>query len=204
MKQTVVIHSGYYEMLTLSSILNHVDSKVNLFTSLNEFYESGIGMSVDCIIIEINNNVENFNSVIKFIRRMDFLYKPPRVIVITKIEQYDRLTRLVEENIDMLISEQEELTVLRKMLITGVVDLNYQMTISPYLNRKKNEVFHPARMCLTSMEREVLCEIKSMKTNSGVAQKMGKSSKTISTHKRNAMKKLGLKNSIDLYKYLMQ
>lgn len=172
--------------------------------SLNEFYNSGVGMGVDSIILEVKDSPENFNAVMKFIRRMDFLYTPPRLIVVTKIEQTDKLALLTEEGIDMLISEQEALPVLRKMLITGAADLNYQMAISPYLQQKQMASVQSAQQCLTATEWEVLNEIKTMKTNASVAEKMGKSSKTISTHKRNAMKKLGLKNSIELYKYLIQ
>ena len=204
MKHTVIIHSGYYERLTIASVLNHLDLKILPYTSLTEFYNSGTGMGVDSIIIEITETTANFNTVMKFIRRMDFLYNPPRVIVITKIEQNDKLSQLAAENIDMLISEQEELSVLRKMLITGASDLNYQMSVSPYLQHKRSESVKSLQKCLTAMECEVLQEIKTMKTNDNVAKKLGKSSKTISTHKRNAMKKLGLKNSIELYKYLMQ
>jgi len=204
MKQTVIIHSGYYERLAISAVLNQLDLKTHAFSSLVEFYNSGIGTGIDSIILEVQDTSDDFNAVMKFIRRMNFLYIPPRVIVVTKIEQNDKLAQLSDENIDMLISEQEEISVLRKMLITGASDLNYQRALSPYFQQKRATSAQSSQKFLTATEWEVLMAIKTMKTNSNVAQKLGRSCKTISTHKRNAMKKLGLKNSIELYKYLMQ
>lgn len=204
MKQTVIIHSGFYERLTITSVLNQLDLKTHSFSSLTEFYNSGIGTGVDSIIIEAQDASDSFNAVIKFIRRMNFLYIQPRVIVITKIEKSDKISELAEEGVDMLISEQEEISVFRKMLITGASDLSYQQALSPYFQQKKTTSAQFSHKCLTATEWEVLMEIKTMKNNTDVALKLGRSCKTISTHKRNAMKKLGLRNSIELYKYLMQ
>lgn len=204
MKQTVIIHSGFYERLTITSVLNQLDLKTHSFSSLTEFYNSGIGTGIDSIIIEAQDVSDSFNAVIKFIRRMNFLYIQPRVIVVTKIEKSDKISELAKEGVDMLISEQEEISVFRKMLITGASDLSYQQALSPYFQQKTTMSAQFSQKCLTATEWEVLMEIKTMKNNTDVALKLGRSCKTISTHKRNAMKKLGLRNSIELYKYLMQ
>ncbi len=204
MKDTVIIHSGHYEMLAISHILKEAKVKPRSYSSLTEFFRSGPGMSVGFIILEVKEESSNFDAAIKFLRRLSFYYTPPQIIVMTKIEKVEKLSLLAELQVDMLISEQEDFSILRKMLITGVTDLNYHMAVSPFLKQKDNDFTRAAKKHLTEMEWQVLSAIQQMKSNATIACKLGRSVKTVSTHKRNAMKKLGLKNSIELYKYLMQ
>lgn len=57
---------------------------------------------------------------------------------------------------------------------------------------------------LSLREREVFCCMKLRMTDNEIAGKLSLSKKTISGHRRNILSKLGIKNKIKLYKFLME
>lgn len=56
---------------------------------------------------------------------------------------------------------------------------------------------------LSKREIEVLIRLRLGLSLTAIAKNLGLSIKTVSTHKRNAMRKIGLSKDIDLYKWLL-
>jgi two-component system, LuxR family, response regulator FixJ len=61
----------------------------------------------------------------------------------------------------------------------------------------------PGRDCLTRREIEVLAQIAAGATNKAAAEALGISSRTIETHRWHIMKKLGVKNAVELVRMIL-
>jgi DNA-binding CsgD family transcriptional regulator len=72
----------------------------------------------------------------------------------------------------------------------------------PETQLSEQEVF--LREPLTLREHEVLCHLKQGKTHAGAANCMGIKVKTISSHKRAAMKKLNFRRTNELFHWMLQ
>lgn len=55
---------------------------------------------------------------------------------------------------------------------------------------------------LTLREQQIACLIAACKTNQDIAQEIGCSVKTYDTHRAHILKKLGLKNSVDIARWV--
>ncbi|WP_336804102.1 helix-turn-helix transcriptional regulator [Erwinia aphidicola] len=56
---------------------------------------------------------------------------------------------------------------------------------------------------LTSREKQVLLSLLIEMTQAEIASSLGITIKTVSCHKRNAMRKIGVKNTVQLHKWLV-
>ncbi len=70
--------------------------------------------------------------------------------------------------------------------------------------RSMNEYNVGARSALTPKEREVLQMVAEGKTTRQISQKLNVSAKTVDSHRRQIMTKLGIKNVADLTKYAIR
>ncbi|EGS1685937.1 helix-turn-helix transcriptional regulator [Enterobacter cloacae] len=106
------------------------------------------------------------------------------------------LYRNLEKN-DVFYRHQPVNTLLQ--LIENKIFSSQQL---PETHQSEQEVF--LREPLTLREHEVLCHLKQGKTHAGAANCLGIKVKTISSHKRAAMKKLNFRRTNELFHWMLQ
>lgn len=79
-----------------------------------------------------------------------------------------------------------------------------EVVVKGFVRRLGEETGTPPASVLTPREREVLQLLVEGHTVKAIAQRIHLGVKTVETHRRNIMEKLGLKNMVDLIKYAMR
>jgi len=79
-----------------------------------------------------------------------------------------------------------------------------EVVVRGFVRRLGEETGTPPASVLTPREREVLQLLVEGHTVKAIAQRIHLGVKTVETHRRNIMEKLGLKNMVDLIKYAMR
>jgi len=101
-----------------------------------------------------------------------------------------------------LLCMDERLLELRELIKRSMKSQRYISAHFLRLKEQKNNIYDG--MFFTDAERKVLSGLKSGKTGIELSREMFRSQKTISTHKRKIMVKLGVKNDLELRKAIQK
>jgi len=85
-------------------------------------------------------------------------------------------------------------------LSQSVMHLLTQNMVKPILHSS----YHSSKTSLTEREEEILHMIADEYSNQEIAEQLFISPKTVETHRKNLMKKIGARNSLGIYKYALK
>ncbi|GAB3515509.1 response regulator [Emticicia fontis] len=133
-------------------------------------------------------------------------YPSQKILMLTLEEHPDYIREAINAGVDGYVLKSDDMQKLRlavdelmklgEYFSPAVTRILLQM---PNKNRKElDEVLPPAYYQLTLREKEVLSLIAKAETNLAIMQKMNILPSTLSTHKQNLMKKIGVNNEVGL------
>ncbi|CAH2786264.1 MAG: Response regulator containing a CheY-like receiver domain and an HTH DNA-binding domain [uncultured Caballeronia sp.] len=159
----------------------------------------------DVVISDIGmRGINGENNVIAFLKRFLRQMERPRVIIVTMIAQSQMLTGLLELGVDGLIDKRDCMEALNQAVIEVMDGVRFVSKHAGTL--LGNELVHANGRAgvLSAREWEVFQLYASGLSLISIAQRLGRSVKTIGTQRRNAMRKLGLRTELELLDYLRQ
>ena len=128
-----------------------------------------------------------------------------KIIAVTMLNDYNTIKKALRSGIDGYVVKNLGISELKNAIETV---MKGQIYISPEISnilalgvagRKPNQLYIPA---LTRREKEIIELIVNGLTNDAIAEKLFLSPLTVSTHRKNVLSKLNLKNTAMLVKYV--
>ena len=168
------------------------------FLLIDEFLDYIKEMTVDVVLMEMNLPEKN---IIETIYKIKILLPEVFILIYTSLPEEKYKISILKAGASGYISKKVSQKILTKV-IEKVVKLEYFITsnFDEQLNRNFNLSFSKKRHSfLSSRELEVLNKIINGKRNFEISQDLGISQKTVNTYKSRLMKKLQVKNDIDLF-----
>jgi len=191
----------------LLDFVNVVDSSEQLFNSLET-------QNVEFLIMDLNLSDKDGLDIIPAIRS---LYKDLRIAVITSYGDYKFVKDALMKGANgyMLKSNNKD------DLVTCISNVfNDETYIGPGLhitppkdmlafrtNGAKSSIYEDRFMIrrkLTNREQEVLTLIAQAKNNREIAEELFISDQTVGVHRKNIMRKLGVRNTVNLIKFALE
>jgi two-component system capsular synthesis response regulator RcsB len=144
------------------------------------------------------------SNAIAFLRRFLKQIPRPRLIVVTMIAQPQMLVGLLEIGVDGLVDKRDCMETLNQAVIDVMDGRRFvSKHAGALLGNELADI--PGRAgVLSAREWEVFQLYAGGLSIISIAQRLGRSGKTIGTQRRNAMRKLGLRNEAELLDYLRQ
>ncbi|KND60525.1 Two-component response regulator [Candidatus Burkholderia verschuerenii] len=159
----------------------------------------------DYIFTDIGmRGIDGESNAIAFLRRLSWYSRRPKIVAVTIISQGQMLAGLIQLGIDGVVDKRDGLDCLPEAvhMIAGgsrYLSPSAKNTVDRFpsstpacagvLSRRELEVFHLYASGLLVEE---------------IAERFGRSTKTIATQKRNGMRKLGLDSEVELVEYMRQ
>lgn len=203
MLRIALIEPYYYDTVGVYGCFENLKTQWHHYSSGEEF----LGLAphdvpaVDVLVLGCtpDDHVSMRTSeMLKAIKR-----KCPRIPVIsfTRTEDPQELASIVESHPFAVISKQDHVQELRHAVIQSMVGED-TVLVSPYVQERLSHAKVGCNTKMTRMEQKVITWMLEGHTIRDIAQATKRSNKTISAHKRNAMRKLGLHNNIAFCRYL--
>ena len=168
-------------------------------------------LNTDLVIMDLNLPDEDGLELIPQIRKQ---FKNIRILVLTSYGDYKFVGQALKTGADGYIlksNEPEELLKGIEEVLTGNTYLAPGLHITPpngkrlLGNKKSNyEDRFVIKQKLTTREHEVLELITQAKNNKEIAKELFISDKTVGVHRKNIMRKLGVRNTINLIKFALE
>jgi two-component system, NarL family, captular synthesis response regulator RcsB len=190
--QACLERDGDVEVVATAS--NTLELATALDSTPCDFVFTDIGMS----------GIDGESNSIAFLRRLSWQDVRPRLIAVTMISQSQMLAGLIQIGIDGVIDKRDGFNCARDAIAAARVGRRY---LSP---RVFESIGHfpsgaPARAgVLSRREWEVFQLYASGLVVPEIAERFGRSAKTVATQKRSGMRKLGLETEAELVDYLRQ
>lgn len=172
-KECVVLHSQYN---TTEHILNEIESE--------NYHAVFIGYSGA-------HDQENIRAVTSALKRT----RTP-VFVMSEEKHYERIGPLIFRNCKILRRNEFPERIVQEVMRSSAVQF------SAINNVHSEDAIHIPSVSLTDAEKRVLGEMLKGYSLTEIAQRFSKSVKTISAQKHTAIKRLGIKNTQELYLFL--
>ncbi|WP_152562859.1 MULTISPECIES: response regulator transcription factor [unclassified Serratia (in: enterobacteria)] len=167
--------------------------------NLAEFKKNLINEDIQFIVIEPFRADKALLQVIDFIHWIKKTLPDVKIVILTKIKNKAELKLLYNINIHALISKKEHLCEMSGFMMQALENIR---VFSPYINKVLNNKVRSTHPFLTDSELIVLNYFLRGVTQKKIADLTKRSVKTISCHKRNAMRKLGMKGNTDLVAFV--
>ncbi|HGM5490684.1 TPA: LuxR C-terminal-related transcriptional regulator [Serratia fonticola] len=149
---------------------------------------------VDLVIAELCGEGESVLDGLRTINHLRQRWPLTPIIVATTLHDTRMLAQLIPLGATGIYLKQDPLTVLTHVLLRGLAGLHSLSPLAAILP-DKNDLPPP----LTGREMDVLECLFAGKNVTATARALNRDVRTVSTHKRNAMYKLGFHNDCDLY-----
>ncbi|MFK8259605.1 helix-turn-helix domain-containing protein [Erwinia sp. AnSW2-5] len=192
--------------LGIKSLLDNLNLNVNVLFSTNTasgllaYLDKNIVSSIVCDIPYTENHQKN--SLRNFFKKLGGM--SDNVIIMTSCSDRNVITNIVSDFNYSIISTHEEFAVINLKLERALMG---EEVLSPkilaVLNSPEFNEADPLD-CLTVRERKMLFYLLSGNSVSEIARFCSRSVKTISAHKINIMKKLGVDNDIQLFSKIVR
>jgi len=194
-----IFRDGIRSILEKENDLEVVDEAANG----NEVIEKLATTSVDVVILDIDIGKPTGIEVTEIISEK---YPVVRVLILSMIGLHDFVIQALEKGATGYIlkntGKDEVITAIRSV---AKGDSYFSKEVSTilveHLNRPRTIKKRPEGIPLTAREVEVLQLIAQEYSNPEIAEKLFISIRTVDTHRRNLLEKLGLKNTAGLVKY---
>lgn len=168
-------------------------------------------LQTNLIIMDLNLPDEDGLELIPKIRKQ---FKNIKILVLTSYGDYKFVGQALKSGADGYIlksNEPEELLVGLEEVLSGNTYLAPGLHITPpngkrlLGNKKSNyEDRFVIKQKLTTREQEVLELITEAKNNKEIAKELFISDQTVGVHRKNIMRKLGVRNTINLIKFALE
>jgi two-component system NarL family response regulator len=201
----------------LKSVLkNDTSPKINLQSIVSDAATLRNALSLesfDVLFLELNLPDEDGLEILPEIRKD---YKDLKICVISNYEQTKFVKKAFQNGADAYFSKNngfEDFLQGVKEVMEGNTFLGKRLRITPAnsfggikLERKPStyEDRFLIKQKLTSREHEVLELITQAKNNKEIAKELYISDQTVGVHRKNIMRKLGVRNTINLIKFAME
>jgi DNA-binding NarL/FixJ family response regulator len=150
---------------------------------------------IDVIVMEIYDTNLFPMDGIDFIRRNSQHWNNVTLIVFTDVDNIFLIKELMKCKARVLISKKDDISEIRHAINKGISgDYYCSPNLLAIVNADNNE------LSLTSSELRVMSLLLNNSTPVEISEHLGVSYKTVQTHKRNVMQKLGARNSFGLMK----
>jgi DNA-binding NarL/FixJ family response regulator len=165
--------------------------------------------NIDLILMDINMPVMNgYETCIELAVR----YPQIKVIALSMYIEHTNIKKMLEAGVHGYVYKNADAETLHKAIDSVMQDDYYveaeaQHILKDYLNKKKDEskgYFKFEKFELTNREKEIVQLIIEGLTNNEIATNLFISNRTVDTHRKNVLSKLGLKNTATLVKYAME
>jgi two-component system, NarL family, captular synthesis response regulator RcsB len=159
----------------------------------------------DYIFTDIGmQGMDGESNAIALLRRLLWHANRPKIVAVTMISQGQMLAGLVQLGIDGIVDKRDGLDCLQEAVSTTAGGARY-LSPSAQAALKRFPSTTPARAgVLSRREWEVFRLYASGLLIDEIAERFGRSSKTIATQKRSGMRKLGIQSEIELVDYMRQ
>lgn len=162
----------------------------------------------DLVIVDLHMPVINGLEATKIIRE---LYPSVKVLGLTMDNELDSIQDMLEAGASGYILKNTGKAELEIAILQVMKGENYlsqsissQLAQSLFLNRKTIIEEKSELDILTEREIEVLKMVALENSNVEIAEKLYISPKTVETHRKNLMKKIGVRNSLGIYKFALK
>jgi two-component system nitrate/nitrite response regulator NarL len=164
--------------------------------------------NIDLILMDINMPVMNgYETSIELAEH----YPDIKIIALSMYVEHTNIKKMLEVGVHGYVYKNADSATLLNA-ITTVMQHDYyvedeaQYILTEYLAKKKDESkgYHKFKKFeLTKREKEIVSLIIDGLTNNEIAKSLFVSNRTIDTHRKNVLSKLGLKNTATLVKYAL-
>lgn len=195
--QIALIDDCTMSTIGFESLLSCMPMTCNLHhaNNLTALKSALIKEEIQIVVIEPFSADKALFQVIDFIHWVKHTLPEIKIVILTRIQDKTTLRSLYNIDIHALISKDERLGEISS-LIAQVIENNN--VCSPHISRLLNSKAKPMHPFLTEAELTVLNYFLRGVTQKKIADLTNRSAKTISCHKRNAMRKLGVKGNTGL------
>jgi len=136
-------------------------------------------------------------------------YPAIKILILSMHNEIDYILKVIEVGVDGYILKESGSQELLQAIRSIMIGKNYQSQeissiIVQHLQKKQDQKLKKAGIPLTRREKEVLQLIAEEYTNPEIAEKLFISIRTVDTHRRNLIEKLGVKNTAGLVKYAIK
>lgn len=195
MKNLVIMEPHSFTSLAMRALIPEdvkIRGALKGFTPLQSMLDAEM---IDIVIMEIYDTNLFPMDGIDFIRRNAAHWNRVTLIICTDVDNVFLIKELMKCKARILISKKDDIVTIEHAIAKGMSGDYY---CSPHLldivNSDSNE------LSLTSSELRVMSLLLNNKTPMEISESLGISYKTVQTHKRNVMQKLGARNSFGLMK----
>lgn len=166
------------------------------------------GSEGDLVIVDLHMPVLGGLETTKIIRQ---LYPAVKVLGLTMDNEVDSIQDMLEAGASGYILKntgKAELETAILQVMKGEVYLSQSLSnqlAQRLLLKKKPDVEETCELdMLTEREVEILKMVALENSNTEIAEKLYISPKTVETHRKNLMKKIGVRNSLGIYKFALK
>jgi len=157
----------------------------------------------DLLITDINMPILDGIALTK---RVNQLYPKMKVIILSMYEEKHIVNKAIVSGADCYMSKnlgkQEILKAIEKCM-KGKKYISKRISLIQLTNIKINDSLIK-KLSLTKREKEILIQIVAEKTNGEIATTLDISKRTVETHKKNLMLKVGVNTTIGLTKFAIK
>jgi DNA-binding NarL/FixJ family response regulator len=207
-KQTMFIEGIMSIMNTQKPQLIDIVEIVESGRGLIDYLETGI---VECVIMDLNLVDLDGLEVIPQIRSK---YKDIKICVLTDYGDYKFVKEALMKGADGYILKSNSVDDLENCIINIFNDKTYiapglhitppRMAVNIESTKSIYEDRFMIRRKLTNREQEILSLIAQAKNNREIAEELYISDQTVGVHRKNIMRKLGVRNTVNLIKFALE
>lgn len=184
---------GIKQILTESCA---IEGKINTVQSLAEITSYITTAPPALLITDICGERELMLDGLRLLIQLREVRPTMKIIICTDLSDYRVLELLISSKANGILLKQEPSLALTQCINRGIT--TGRQWLSPKVQQRLNKTT-PKNTALTARELDVLACLFSGLSVSRVAQTLHRDIRTVSTHKRNAMVKLGFHNDSELF-----
>lgn len=197
-----IFREGIVSILEDESDIIVLAQAVNGLELLDQLEE----LSPDLILMDIS--MKELNGIEASIQIKE-KYPTIKILILSMHNEIDYILKVIEVGVDGYIlkeSGSQELLQAIRSIVAGKSFQSQEISaiIVQHLQKKKEQELKKAGIPLTRREKEVLQLIAEEYSNPEIAENLFISIRTVDTHRRNLIEKLGVKNTAGLVKYAIK
>jgi len=164
--------------------------------------------TIDIILMDINMPIMNgYETSIEIVQKFPSI----KIVALSMYVEHANIKKMLEAGVHGYVYKNADSTTLIEAIDKVMNDDYYieeeaQYILTKYLSNKKDasKGYHKFKKFeLTKREKEIVTLIISGLTNQEIAKSLFVSTRTVDTHRKNVLSKLGLKNTATLVKYAL-
>lgn len=155
------------------------------------------------VLMDINMPVSGIDTT----RFLQEHYPSVKVLALTMHDEAEYIRNILEAGASGYIlkkTDKQELIIAIRTIAGGGTYLSSEVSDILVRRMAQKPVRDPQETPLTKRETEILVLIANQLTNHEIAEKLFVSARTVDTHRRNLLQKLGVKNTAGLVRYAME